>query len=65
VLHVAVRDDGRGGAHVGGSGLAGLKDRVEALGGRLTLDSLRGAGTPLDIVLAPRRARPGAYPPHG
>ena len=51
-LHVCVRDDGRGGAHVGGgSGLAGLKDRVEALGGRFSLDSPPGAGTALDIVL--------------
>ena len=36
VLRVCVRDDGRGGADLaGGSGLVGLKDRVEALGGRL------------------------------
>jgi signal transduction histidine kinase len=35
VLHVRVRDDGRGGADVtGGSGLVGLTDRMEALGGR-------------------------------
>jgi GAF domain-containing protein len=34
VLQVCVRDDGHGGAHLaGGSGLVGLKDRVEALGG--------------------------------
>ena len=33
-LHVAVRDDGRGGADPEhGSGLLGLKDRVEAIGG--------------------------------
>jgi GAF domain-containing protein len=51
-VHVCVRDDGRGGAHVGGgSGLAGLKDRVEALGGRFSLDSPPGGGTALDIVL--------------
>jgi signal transduction histidine kinase len=51
-LHVCVRDDGCGGAHIGGgSGLAGLKDRVEALGGRLSLDSPPGEGTALDIVL--------------
>jgi len=37
VVHVDVRDDGRGGADFGrGSGLVGLKDRVEALGGRLS-----------------------------
>ncbi len=37
VLHVRVHDDGRGGADFGhGSGLVGLKDRAEALGGRLS-----------------------------
>ena len=52
VVRVSVRDDGRGGAGFGrGSGLVGLKDRVEALGGRIQLDSPPGAGTALDIVL--------------
>jgi signal transduction histidine kinase len=52
VVHVHVRDDGCGGADFGrGSGLVGLKDRVEALGGRLSLDSPQGAGTALGIVL--------------
>jgi signal transduction histidine kinase len=40
VLCVAVRDDGVGGAEfAGGSGLVGLKDRVEAFGGRITVGS--------------------------
>ena len=48
VLRVAVRDDGVGGAgFTGGTGLVGLKDRVEAIGGRLFLDSPPGAGTSL------------------
>jgi signal transduction histidine kinase len=52
VLHVRVRDDGRGGAGLtGGSGLTGLKDRVDALGGRLSLHSPPGAGTVLEIDL--------------
>ncbi len=34
-----------------GTGLAGLKDRVEALGGRIFLDSPRGAGTSLRVEL--------------
>ena len=39
-LLLAVRDDGAGGADfTSGTGLAGLKDRVEALGGRIFLDS--------------------------
>jgi len=45
-LLVCVRDDGIGGAEVGrGSGLVGLKDRVEALGGRISVQSAPGAGT--------------------
>ena len=43
---VVVRDDGVGGADPArGSGLRGLADRVEALGGRLEMESRRGAGT--------------------
>jgi signal transduction histidine kinase len=52
VLRVAVRDDGCGGADFsGGTGLVGLKDRVEAIGGRIFLDSPRGAGTSLRVEL--------------
>jgi signal transduction histidine kinase len=52
VLHVRVRDDGCGGAVLGGgSGLVGLKDRVEALGGQIWLDSPPGAGTTLRAEL--------------
>ncbi len=59
VLHVRVRDDGRGGADFGhGSGLIGLKDRAEALGGHLRLDSPAGAGTTLEIELPLEPGRP-------
>ncbi len=45
-LHVEVADDGVGGADPArGGGLAGLTDRVRALGGDLTVVSPRGAGT--------------------
>ncbi len=45
---VEVRDDGVGGADPArGSGLRGLADRVEALGGRLSVDSPPGRGTHL------------------
>lgn len=45
---VVVSDDGIGGAEPGpGSGLVGLADRVEALGGRLHIESPVGAGTQL------------------
>ena len=52
VLRVEVRDDGRGGAALArGTGLLGLKDRVEALGGRILLDSPPDAGTTLRLEL--------------
>ncbi|ACZ30495.1 putative signal transduction histidine kinase [Xylanimonas cellulosilytica DSM 15894] len=52
VLVVTVRDDGRGGAAPApGSGLAGLDDRVAALGGSLTVDSAPGAGTTIRAML--------------
>jgi signal transduction histidine kinase len=45
---IEVVDDGVGGADAGGgSGLRGLADRVEALGGRLVIDSPPGRGTAL------------------
>jgi signal transduction histidine kinase len=48
VALVEVADDGLGGADpAGGSGLRGLSDRVEALGGTLVLDSPPGVGTRL------------------
>ena len=57
-MRVSVRDDGRGGADLTrGTGLVGVKDRVEALGGRLYLDSPPGGGTVLraDFPLAATR----------
>ena len=48
-LSVAVTDDGAGGADpANGSGLRGLTDRVEALGGTLTIASPEGAGHATD-----------------
>ena len=45
---IEVSDDGVGGAKIErGLGLGGLADRVEALGGRLVVDSPRGMGTTL------------------
>jgi signal transduction histidine kinase len=49
---VAVTDDGVGGASVDrGSGIRGLKDRVEALGGQLTVESRAGNGTRIRVEL--------------
>jgi signal transduction histidine kinase len=52
LLNVRVGDDGAGGARLGaGTGLIGLKDRVEALGGHFTLHSQPGAGTTVTAQL--------------
>jgi signal transduction histidine kinase len=58
VLRVRVRDDGRGGADLsGGSGLVGLKDRVEALGGALSVQTAPGAGSCVQAELPLRVGR--------
>jgi signal transduction histidine kinase len=69
-LTLSIRDDGIGGADPGrGSGIIGLKDRVEALGGTISVLSPPGHGTTLHVHLpaapstaptAPRAAPPGA-----
>ncbi|MFF5234403.1 AAA family ATPase [Dactylosporangium sp. NPDC000521] len=52
VLRVVVSDDGIGGADFArGTGLVGLNDRAEALGGRIVLHSPRGGGTTLRAEL--------------
>lgn len=51
-LRLSVRDDGVGGAEPqGGSGLVGLRDRVEALGGTIEVQSPRDGGTSLVVTL--------------
>jgi signal transduction histidine kinase len=51
-LLLSIRDDGVGGATSGqGSGLVGLRDRVEALGGTIRIESPLGAGTLLAVEL--------------
>ena len=57
ILRLSIRDDGVGGADPArGSGLIGLRDRAEALGGSLEVSSPPGAGT-LMIVQLPLRLR--------
>ena len=53
-LRLVVSDDGVGGADPAGSGLLGLKDRVEAIGGRIEVSSTPRAGTTLlaDLPIA-------------
>jgi signal transduction histidine kinase len=51
-LHLLIRDDGLGGADTAkGSGLTGLVDRVEALGGQMTISSQPGRGTSLLVKI--------------
>ncbi|CAB4891844.1 unannotated protein [freshwater metagenome] len=61
VLRVLVADDGRGGADpAAGSGLQGLRDRVEATGGTLAVGDAPGGGT---TVVARLPVGGGAVPP--
>jgi signal transduction histidine kinase len=56
-LYLSIRDDGVGGADpAGGSGLIGLRDRAEALGGSLEVSSPPGQGT-LIVLRLPLRHR--------
>jgi signal transduction histidine kinase len=57
VLELSIRDNGSGGADPArGSGLIGLADRVDALGGTIELTSPVGEGTKLLITLPSKRA---------
>jgi signal transduction histidine kinase len=52
VLHLIVADDGVGGAkETDGLGLQGLRDRVEAVGGTIAIDSPVGSGTRLEMSI--------------
>jgi signal transduction histidine kinase len=50
-IELEVRDDGQGGADPGGAGLRGLRRRVEALDGRLSVTSPRGGPTTIHAEL--------------
>jgi signal transduction histidine kinase len=51
-LHLSIRDDGIGGADAAnGSGISGLRDRVEAFGGALSISSHPGTGTELHATI--------------
>jgi len=51
-LLMSICDDGVGGAELArGSGLVGLQDRVEALGGTIEIESPAGEGTSLVVTL--------------
>ena len=52
MVKLSVRDDGVGGAHPEqGSGLIGLRDRIEALSGKIDIASPEGKGTTLLVKI--------------
>lgn len=50
-VRLCIRDDGRGGIGAHGNGLCGMRERIEAAGGSLSIASVRGQGTQLEIVM--------------
>jgi signal transduction histidine kinase len=63
IVRLSIRDDGRGGADpAGGSGLIGLKDRVEAQGGTISVVSPPDEGTRLHVSLPVGGAEEPANP---
>lgn len=46
-----IRDDGRGGINERGNGLTGMRERIEARGGTLAIESPRGRGTSIEVSL--------------
>lgn len=61
-FNMRISDNGRGGLSAHGNGISGMRERVRALGGTLTIQSPPRRGTTLEIVL-PLRAT--AMPPAG
>jgi two-component system sensor histidine kinase DesK len=57
-----VRDDGRGGVNERGNGLTGMRERIEARGGTLAIESPRGRGTSIEVELPVPATTDGARP---
>ena len=60
-MQLCVSDDGRGGIGGDGNGLGGMRERVRALAGTLSIDSPRGQGTRV-LVRVPLPAAPAGAP---
>ena len=56
---LVIADDGRGGVEAHGNGLQGMRERLQAIGGRLEVDSPAGGGTRL-VMWVP--AKPAVAP---
>jgi two-component system sensor histidine kinase DesK len=50
-VSMQISDDGRGGVADDGNGISGMRERARALGGNLTIESPRGHGTRLRVVV--------------
>lgn len=62
-LLMQIRDDGRGGVHVDGNGLTGMRERVAALRGTLVMQSAKGEGTCVTVrVTLPAATTPVVAP---
>jgi signal transduction histidine kinase len=65
MLHLSIRDDGVGGVDPSrGSGLIGLRDRVEAIGGTIAVESPAGGGTALPLHPPAAESGLAAHEPH-
>ena len=51
-LRLLIEDDGRGGSIAAGNGLNGMRERVEALGGRLHIESVQAEGTRIEVTMS-------------
>lgn len=49
-VRMTIKDDGRGGLDHDGNGLSGMRERVRALNGAMTIESPRGQGTRLNVT---------------
>jgi two-component system sensor histidine kinase DesK len=58
VVQLRIADNGNGGIAVDGNGLCGMRERVAALGGTLSIDSPKGEGTRLLVRVPVKPARP-------
>ena len=72
LLHVRVRDDGRGIGELilsagkpGHYGLLGMRERAQTIGGRLVIRTRPGAGTEVDLEIPAQRAYQNGFHPPG
>ena len=56
---MVVEDDGRGGIRQEGNGLRGMRERIEALGGRFSMDAARGTRLIIELPLARSKVTSG------